>query len=131
MFPIAAQNHLKGIVLALLFCKDYKIFQKKHYYSEARKGDIIFDIAIESYLPEYDTPSFIVFVECKKYKEKVPISDLEEFHSKVLQIAPNANKAVLVTNSSFSEQGMNYAQAKRIGLVRVFEDELSSQVQRF
>ena len=103
--------------------KNYKIFQKKHYYSDKRQGDIIFDIAIESYLPEQNTPSFIVFVECKKYKEKVPISDFEEFQSKVFQIAPNANKAVLVTNSSFSDQSMNFARSNHIALVRFFDDD--------
>lgn len=103
--------------------KNYKIFQKKHYYSEKRQDDIIFDIAIESYLPDQDTPSFIVFIECKKYSSKVPISDLEEFQSKVLQIAPNANKSVLVTNSSFSEQGVNFARSNHIALVRMFDDD--------
>lgn len=103
--------------------KNTKRFQKKHYYSEQRKGEIIFDIAFESYLPEQETPSFIVFIECKKYKDKVPISDLEEFHSKVMQIAPNANKAILVTNSTFSESGINYAKANGMGLVHIFDDD--------
>lgn len=100
-----------------------KIFQKKRYYSEQRKDDIIFDIAIESYIPGQETPSLIVFIECKKYSGKVPISDIEEFHSKVSQIAPNANKAILVTNNSFSESGMAYARSNHIALVRYFDDK--------
>lgn len=99
------------------------IFQKKKYYSDQRKDDIVFDIAIESYLPGSLEPSLIIFIECKHYKEKVPISDIEEFHSKVEQIAPNANKSILVTNSSFSEQGINYAKANHIALVRIFDDD--------
>ena len=99
------------------------IFQKKKYYSDQRKDDIVFDIAIESYLPGSLEPSLIIFIECKHYKEKVPISDIEEFHSKVEQIAPNANKAILVTNSSFSEQGINFAKANHIALVRIFDDD--------
>lgn len=99
------------------------IFQKKKYYSDRRKDDIVFDIAIESYLPGSLEPSLIIFIECKHYKEKVPISDIEEFHSKVEQIAPNANKSILVTNSSFSEQGINYAKANHIALVRIFDDD--------
>lgn len=103
--------------------KNSKIFQKKHYYSSKRQDDIIFDIAIESYLPKQEIPSFIVFIECKKYSGKVPISDLEEFQAKVSQIAPNANKAILVTNSSFSEQGINFAKSNHIALVRLFDDD--------
>ncbi|BDC93625.1 restriction endonuclease [Treponema bryantii] len=99
------------------------IFQKKKYYSDQRKDDIVFDIAIESYIPGSLEPSLIIFIECKHYKEKVPISDIEEFHSKVEQIAPNANKAILVTNSSFSEQGINFAKANHIALVRIFDDD--------
>lgn len=99
------------------------IFQKKKYYSDQRKDDIVFDIAIESYLHGSLEPSLIIFIECKHYKEKVPISDIEEFHSKVEQIAPNANKSILVTNSSFSEQGINYAKANHIALVRIFDDD--------
>ena len=100
-----------------------KIFQKKKYYSPQRQDDIIFDISIESYLPNNSEPSFIIFIECKNYTGKVPISDIEEFHSKVEQIAPNANKSILVTNSSFSAQGINYAKSNHIALVRIFDDD--------
>lgn len=102
--------------------KNIRIEQKKGYYSEARKANIFFDITIEVFLPEQIEPSFIVFIECKNYSKTVPIDDLEEFHTKVLQIAPNANKAILVTNSSFSDTGINYAKTNKIALVRLFDD---------
>ena len=108
---------------SLFVTPNSKIFQKKKYYSPQRQDDIIFDISIESYLPNNSEPSFIIFIECKNYTGKVPISDIEEFHSKVEQIAPNANKSILVTNSSFSAQGINYAKSNHIALVRIFDDD--------
>ena len=45
--------------------QNIKIEKKKGYYSEARKGKIIFDITIEVFLPEQTEPSLIIFIECK------------------------------------------------------------------
>jgi hypothetical protein len=53
-----------------------KIFSKKGYYSRDREKDIIFDIAVEVYLPEQHTYSMLVLIECKNYDHPVPVEDV-------------------------------------------------------
>ena len=54
--------------------KEYsKIFQKKGYYSEARKKNIIFDLSIEVYLPDQSEYSLLILIECKNLGHSVPV----------------------------------------------------------
>jgi hypothetical protein len=63
--------------------KKSKVFWKKGYYSQARKKDVIFDIAIETYLnANAENYSSLIIIECKDYEGTVPVDDVEEFGSK-------------------------------------------------
>jgi len=42
-----------------------KIYSKKGYYSRDRDADIIFDVAIELFLPDQERPFQLVLIECK------------------------------------------------------------------
>jgi len=66
-----------------------KVFKKKSYYSKDREKYIITDVSIETTLPNADKFSILTVFECKNYGEKhaVPIDDIEEFSSKLSQIA--------------------------------------------
>src|SRR5436190_14670271 len=64
-----------------------KIFSKKGYYSKDREKNIIFDIAVEVYLPGYSAYSMLILIECKNYNHSVPVDDVEEFYSFVAGIA--------------------------------------------
>ncbi len=104
-------------------CKSSMIFRKKEYYSKSREKNIIFDLSIESYLPDIKEPSFIVFIECKNYNHTVQIDDLEEFSNKVNQVAERNSKSVFVTSSNFSDTGVTYAKNTGIALLRVFNKD--------
>lgn len=41
-------------------------YHQKWYYSNDRKSDIIIDISVEKFMPNFDDPSYIAFIECKK-----------------------------------------------------------------
>jgi hypothetical protein len=79
-----------------------KIFRKKGYYSRDREDFIIFDISVEVFLPGFETPSLLVLIECKNYSGKVPVGDIEEFGSKIRQVAGFNAKGIFASiNLSF------------------------------
>jgi Zn-dependent peptidase ImmA (M78 family) len=103
--------------------KKSKIFRKKAYYSEKRKSEIIFDIAIETYLDNSNNYSLLTLIECKNYKSPVAINDLEEFDSKIRQISEHNTKGILISNNSFQSGAYSFAFSNGIGLVRVNEND--------
>jgi IrrE N-terminal-like domain/Restriction endonuclease len=96
------------------------IFHRKAYYSRDRLSDIFFDVAIELTLPGADIPSALWLIECKDYNHPVPVDDVEEFFTKVQQVAAAKSKAILVTSNSFQRGALEFARSKGIGLLRVF-----------
>lgn len=103
--------------------KKSKIFKKKAYYSEKRKSEIIFDIAIETYLNNSSNYSLLTLVECKNYQSPVPVNDIEEFDSKIRQISEHNTKGILITNNSFQSGAHSFALSSGIGLARVNDND--------
>lgn len=103
--------------------KRSKIFRKKAYYSEKRKSEIIFDIAIETYLTNSSNYSLLTLIECKNYQSPVPVNDIEEFDSKIRQISEHNTKGILIANSSFQSGAHSFAQSTGIGLARVNDND--------
>jgi len=58
--------------------------------------------------------SLLVLVECKHYGHRVPVDDVEEFHSKLDDIG--AQKGILVTTIGFQEGAVKAARGRRIAL---------------
>jgi len=103
--------------------KRSKVFQKKSYYSKDRQSDIITDISIETFLPDASDFSLLTIIECKHYNSPIPVDDIEEFHSKVQQIAGDNIKAIFVTTAALQKSALNYAKSKKIGVIRFLPDE--------
>jgi hypothetical protein len=97
-----------------------RVFHRKPYYSRDRRAEIVFDIAIEVSIPGIRIPSMVCLIECKHYEHPVPVSDVEEFFAKVQQVAAANSKAILASTNSFQRGAIEFAQAKGIGLLRVF-----------
>lgn len=100
-----------------------KIFTKKGYYSKDREKDIIFDVSIEIYLPGQETYSMLVLIECKNYKHKVPVDDVEEFYAKTQQISGANIKAIVASTNSYQDGAFKFSRSKGIGLLRYFSAE--------
>lgn len=98
-----------------------KVLRKKGYHSKDRGGDIVFDVSIEVYLPGAKEYSTLVLVECKNYTHSVPVDDVEEFFTKVQQVAAANAKAVVASTASFQSGSRSFAKSKGIGLMRCFE----------
>lgn len=103
--------------------KKSKIFRKKGYYSEKRKSKIIFDISIETYLNNSSDYSLLTLIECKNYQSPVPVSDLEEFDSKISQISEHNTKGIVITNHSFQSGANDFAKSNGIALAKVNSDD--------
>lgn len=93
-----------------------KVIKKPKYYSSKRGKDIIFDLAIELYLDMKATPISICIIECKNYNSNVPIDDIEEFSSKLNQVAEHNSKGVVITTKGFQDGSLNFAKNTGMGL---------------
>lgn len=98
-----------------------KIFWRKGYFSKDRGSKIVFDLAIEVYLPGAKDHSLLILIECKNYEHRVPVNDAEEFFSKVQQVAAANCKAIIASTAAFQHGTVEYAKSKGIGLLRYFE----------
>lgn len=124
------ENKVYGIIQELLLTDEFyvsrkksRLYSKKGYYSERRKSDIVVDISIETYIKNTDKFSILTVIECKNYGKKgVPVDDVEEFDSKLNQIGEHNTKGIIVANSHFQKGAINLAKSKKIGLIRINEN---------
>ena len=108
-----------------------QIFHKKGYYSEDRKDEIIFDIAIELTMPGAERYSSLILIECKRLSRPVEVGDVQLFFSSIEQIAGARDKGIMVSSGGYTKQALEFAQSKGIGLVRHFpEDGFKWQLRR-
>ncbi|KAA0939155.1 restriction endonuclease [Psychrobacter sp. ANT_H59] len=95
-----------------------RVFRKKKYYSDKRKKDIIFDLAIEIWPEDAKNYSMLLIIECKNYRTKdVPVDDVEEFESKVDQVSGKNAKAIMISARSFQEGAFNFAKSTGMMLI--------------
>ena len=70
-------------------------------------------------------------IECKDYSNgSVPIDDVEEFTSKLSQIAGHNVKGLLVSSCPLSETGLIYAKNKGVGVVRIIDEKIHFDIYR-
>ena len=94
------------------------VYEKRGYYSNERKENIIFDIVIEVWLPGATKYSLIYFIECKNYKKRVPVEKIERFRDQVKQVAGLNVKPIFITNSPLQKSAFNIADAAGIMLIQ-------------
>lgn len=83
----------------------------------------MFDVSIECYLPGQSQYSLLFLIECKDYKNPVPVDDIEEFYTKTQQVGSANSKAVVVSTNSFQSGAFQFAKSKGMGLARYFSPE--------
>lgn len=134
----AFEKRIYNIIEKLILNNDFignskfcKIYQQKSYYSRDRQGNIITDISVEVTLPGAESYSCLYVFECKDYSGTVSIDNIEEFSSKLSQIAGHNVKGIMVTTAHYSKNGINLGKARGIGLARIsVDDELYYDVYR-
>lgn len=118
----AIEQALKFEALGLL-PSACQIFRRKSYYSRDREAEIEVDISIEVTLPGATGWSLLWVWECKDYASTIPASDIEEFVSKLQQIAGMNIKGGIATNSSLQSGALSFARSKGIAVVRILPDK--------
>jgi Zn-dependent peptidase ImmA (M78 family) len=88
-----------------------RIFQKKEYFSSLRKKNIKFDLTIEVWPPGANRYVLLYIIECKDFDKRVPVNKIEDFHSKILQVAGVNVKGIFISNSPLQEGGFNLAES--------------------
>ena len=97
-----------------------KVFKKKGYYSRDREKDIIFDLSIEIWPNNAERYSLLFLIECKSsLSKKVPVDDVEEFYTKINQVAGVNVKGVMISDNSFQSGGLTFAKNQGMMLIEV------------
>lgn len=91
------------------------------YAKGDREDFIVFDISVEVFLPGFEPPSLLVLIECKNYSGKVPVGDIEEFGSKINQVAGFNAKGIFASASAFQSGTFNIARNRGFGVLRYFD----------
>jgi Zn-dependent peptidase ImmA (M78 family) len=87
------------------------IIPKAKRYSELRKGKIEFDLIIEFKPPNANKPMMTYFIECKNYGKRVPVEQVQKFHSDILQVSGVNSKAIIISNGAFQKSAYNFAES--------------------
>ncbi|MBE7653973.1 ImmA/IrrE family metallo-endopeptidase [Tenacibaculum finnmarkense] len=99
------ENGLFGI-------KDFiEITPKAKRYSELRKAEIEFDLIIEFKPPNADRPMMTYFIECKNYGKRVPVEQVQKFHSDILQVSGVNAKGIIISRGAFQKSAYNFAES--------------------
>ena len=96
-----------------------EIFRKRSYFSKDRGSNIVADISIEVTLPNANRWSFLWVWECKDHKRALSVGEVEEFDSKLRQIAGDNIKGALAVSGGLQSAAFDYACSKGIGVVRI------------
>jgi hypothetical protein len=99
------------------------VFWKKGYPSRDRPGLVIVDVSIEMTLPGASSWSLLWAWECKDYRSRVPVDDLEEFWAKLQQIGGVNIKGGFATTAALARGALSFARSKGIAVVRVLSED--------
>ncbi|XOV69326.1 MAG: ImmA/IrrE family metallo-endopeptidase [Fluviicola sp.] len=100
--------------------KHAQVFQKKKYHSPIRNGMIEFDISIEVTNPNAANYSLLYLIECKSYSSRIPVDEVETFHSQVIQLGKHNVKGVFITDAPLQKGGEEIC--KRLGIMHIQAD---------
>jgi hypothetical protein len=108
-----------------------KAYRKRSYYSNPRKAEIEFEIAIEAFDKGAIEPSLVWVWECKDHSisgRPVEVADLEVLNDKIDQLGRSRFKGALVTTHGFQSAATSRAKSCGIGLY-VLKKELQAVLQ--
>lgn len=102
-----------------------KVQKKVGYYSKDREKEIIFDLSIEIWPKNAERYTLLYLIECKSSPSghNVPVDDVEEFNTKINQVAGGGVKGVMITDNKFQSGGLTFAKNKRMMLIEVDKDD--------
>ena len=99
-------------VINLLVDANVDVHRQQAYTGRISKRDIKVDVSFNYSIAEGANVLFIV--ECKCYGDRVPVDEVEEFHSKIDDIG--AHKGIMVTTVGFQDGAVKTAKGRGIAL---------------
>lgn len=100
-----------------------KFQRKPKYYSKNREANIEFDISIEITPKGAANYQLLYLIECKDYSSKVSVDNIEEFTSKINQVAGENVKGVFIFTSELQSGAYTFAKNKGLMLIKVLADD--------
>jgi hypothetical protein len=101
-----------------------EVFEGRAYVGRITGRNIKVDVSFV--LSLVGGADFLVLVECKYYKSKVPVDDVEEFHSKIDDIG--AQKGILITTIGFQSGAVKAAKGRRIALALLTKEPQPGEI---
>jgi Zn-dependent peptidase ImmA (M78 family) len=104
-----------------------RIYQKRSYKGKTG-NDIVFDISIESYMPNAKEYSLLILIECKDYKSPIRVEKLRDFSSRIEDVS--GHKGFFITSGKFQKGALNWAKSYGIGLALLDNTDKESWILR-
>lgn len=119
--PEEYENFVSQVVSALV---GFQVFEGRAYVGRISGRNIKVDVSFV--LSIAGGADVLVLVECKHYKSKVPVDDVEEFHSKIDDIG--AQKGILITTIGFQSGALKAAKGRRIALALLTKEPQPGEI---
>ncbi len=95
-----------------------KIFKKKKYPSTLiGRGAVEFDLTVEVWAPNAPKYSMIYIVECKNYKNRLPITQVKKFYSDITETHGVNAKGIIISTSPLQKGALEFADSKGIMII--------------
>lgn len=120
-FKLIMDEVNNGNIPILPQCCKFK--RKPKYYSKNREANIEFDISIEITPKGATNYQLLYLIECKDYSSKVSVDNIEEFTSKISQVAGENVKGVFIFTSELQSGAYTFAKNKGLMLIKVLKDD--------
>lgn len=117
------EDFVKCLVEEMQADSSVEVHHQRQYRGRVSGRDIKIDISFEV---EVIGSRILVLVECKNYKKKVPVDDVEEFHSKIDDIG--AHKGIIVTTEGYQDGAIKTAKGRGIALALLTKDRLRGEI---
>ena len=99
----------------------YSVVHHKHKLrSKETSKDIIFDVVVETTMPNSTNSSMIYIIECKDYKRMVSVDRVRNLAHQMEEVG--AQKGYIFSTSGFQSGAYDIACTRHIGLVKVSEN---------
>lgn len=99
----------------------YSVVHHKHKLrSKETSKDIIFDVVVETTMPNSTNSSMIYIIECKDYKRMVSVDRIRNLAHQMEEVG--AQKGYIFSTSGFQSGAYDIAKTRHIGLVKVSEN---------
>lgn len=97
---------------------DVTVHHKREYKGRISRRSIIVDVSYE--FSGVGGAKFLVLIECKRYRAKVEVGDVEEFQSKLHDIG--AHKGIMVTTIGYQSGAIEVAKGHKMALTTFTAD---------